>query len=94
MVNKSSRKTGKNDPLDPYKIDDGGRTRMHHMARAGNLASVRTLVERGADVNAADYGGYTPLSEAANNGHHDVVEYLLQHSAKINVHGIEGETPL
>ena len=44
--------------------------------RACDLARVRTLVDRGADVNAADESGHTPLHIAADGGHLEVARLL------------------
>ena len=45
--------------------------------RAGSLPRVRTLVDRGEDVNAADDDGRTPLHVAAMLGHPDIVRFLV-----------------
>ena len=52
------------------------RTRLHSLARKGDLARVRLLLKVGADVNAKDEGGRTPLRYAAEKGHESVVRYL------------------
>jgi ankyrin repeat protein len=49
-----------------------------HAAAAGrHLGISRLLVERGADVNAAQRDSFTPLQEAAQNGQLELVELLL-----------------
>jgi len=45
--------------------DGRGRTALHHAAAAGYTDAVKLLVERGADLTAADADGVTPL-DAAN----------------------------
>ncbi len=53
-------------------------------AAAGDFASIRLLVEKGVNVNAADPAGRTPLMFAAGNGNLRAVEYLLTHGADVN----------
>ena len=50
-------------------------------AAEGHLDTVRTLVARGADVNAEDMASWTALHAAARNGHKEIVSFLLQHGA-------------
>jgi hypothetical protein len=53
----------------PSTRREDGVTTLMAAAFAGNLAMVRDLVERRADVNAADSVGYTALMYAANASH-------------------------
>jgi ankyrin repeat protein len=52
------------------------------------------LLERGADVNAANRFGVAALALAAHNGRSDVVEALLQAGADANKADDNGATPL
>jgi ankyrin repeat protein/ketosteroid isomerase-like protein len=62
--------------------DDYGRTALVLCARErGQLATVRVLVEAGADVNAADKFGSNALELAAWRGKGEVVDYLLDKGA-------------
>jgi ankyrin repeat protein len=65
-----------------------------HAAVEGDIATVRTLVADGADVNVRDSGGNTPLFEAALFGHPDTVEALLAAGAEVDPRDIRGDTPL
>ena len=51
------------------------------------------LIQRGAEVNAAD-SGHTPLHIAAENGNAAVVESLLTHGADAHAVDAEDKTPL
>jgi ankyrin repeat protein len=50
-------------------------------AKLGRTRSVRWLLERGVDPNAAPTRGVTPLHEASYGGHLDVVRVLVEHGA-------------
>lgn len=70
-----------------YKYSDAcGITPLMLAARAGNVETVRLLIEYGADVNAADYCGKTPLMYAATSQKGDrtveIVEILLENGAE------------
>jgi ankyrin repeat protein len=62
--------------------------------RATALATVRFLVERGADVNAAGQFGWTALHAASNQGLNDVIEFLAGQGAKLDAKDSFGQTPL
>lgn len=47
-------------------------------AFTGDTATVKTMLDRGADVNARDRIGWTALSYATWKGHADVAELLRQ----------------
>jgi ankyrin repeat protein len=54
-------------------------------AQEGNLAEVKSRIEKGENVNDDRFfGGETPLLIAANAGHYDVVEYLISKGANVN----------
>lgn len=57
-------------------------------AERGLLGVVRTLIQQGADLDAADENGQTALGQAAARGHTEVVRLLLQAGADANL-GVE-----
>jgi ankyrin repeat protein len=62
-----------------------GETPLLAAARAGSVPSVRLLLARGVDVNAAEtYQKTTALMWAAAEGHLDVVDVLLEAGADVN----------
>jgi hypothetical protein len=69
-------------------------TALHNAAAQGHLRIIQTLIEHGADVNAADWHGNTPLINAAYFGHLDAVKALLEKGANINAISKEGITAL
>jgi len=73
----------------------GGMTALHLAARQGNVESVNTLLEAGADVNALSAGDKTsPLLIATINGRFDLGKVLLDHGADPNLASEAGATPL
>ncbi len=63
-------------------------------AANGNLTEIKTLLDNGADVNAADKNGVTALMLASADGYQDIVELLLARGADISVKNANGETAL
>jgi ankyrin repeat protein len=55
---------------------------------------LKTLIDKGADVNSADRYGNTPLIFAARYGKKDIVKALIDQKAKIDAQNERGETAL
>lgn len=56
-------------------------------AREGNLEKARSLIEKGADVNAKEKvtgEGYTAIFHAASYGHTAIVKLLIEKGANVN----------
>src|SRR5688572_26996999 len=63
-------------------------------AKAGDLAAVRTLIEKRADVNAPQADGSTALLWAAYNSDADMTRALLAAGARVDAANRYGVTPL
>ncbi len=63
---------------------------LHQAVAHGSVAEVKSLIARGADLNARDATGKTPLF----HGNTDIVQLLIAHGADINVQDRWGFTPL
>ena len=96
--------TGSNEELaaildkDPTQRDakniELGETPLHAAASAGNAATLRLLIEKGAAVDATNDYLRTPLHYAAIMGHYEVVKSLCEAKAGIHVLDARGTTPL
>lgn len=63
--------------------------------RTGDLAAVKSLLDRGADVNAKFRYDQTPLFKAAERGHTEIVKLLLERGAEVNIKDtFYGATPI
>jgi ankyrin repeat protein/beta-lactamase regulating signal transducer with metallopeptidase domain len=67
---------------------------IHLAAHAGDLARVKTLIEKGADVNARDKRGNTPLFSAVLAKTDEVARFLIANGADVNAQDDLGMTPL
>jgi uncharacterized protein len=73
----------------------GGLTALHYAAREGRSEAVRTLLDRGANVNERSPGDQTtPLLIAVTNGQFDLAMYLLEREADPKIANTAGATPL
>lgn len=63
-------------------------------ARAGNLAMVRLLLEKGADVNGTGEAEYTALIVAVGSRKDEVVRFLLERGARPNHRNANGDTAI
>jgi hypothetical protein len=64
-------------------------------ARKGDVAKLKELLDKGADVNAKTQYGATALAYACDKGHIEVVKLLLERGANVNVKDtFYGEMPL
>jgi len=63
---------------------------VHH----GDLDQVKSLLEKGADIEAKDNDGWTPLHWAAANGHTAVAKFLFEKGADVQAKDNDGLTPL
>ena len=61
---------------------------------AGDLNSIKELVEQGEDLNALGASNRTSLHRAAGANHVDVVKFLLEHGAHLEAADRYNRTPL
>lgn len=80
------------DPRIVKAQDLAGSTPLHHAAGFGALATMKLLLDKGADVNAKNRRGSTPLFWAIHD--EAKVRLLLSRGAAINVKQADGRTPL
>jgi ankyrin repeat protein/mono/diheme cytochrome c family protein len=70
----------------------GGATPLMYGVLYGDLATVRTLIEGGADVNLADEGGATPLMWALTDL--EKTKLLIEKGANVNARSSDGRSPI
>ena len=54
--------------------------------------SLKSLISKGADLDAADLKGRTPLLDAIATARHDVAKYLLRQGARADAVDLKGRT--
>ena len=75
--------------------NEKGYTPLMIASKNGWLELTHTLIDAGADINAANKNnGWTPLMEAAWAGHFDIVNILLKKGAKVGIKDMKGETAI
>jgi ankyrin repeat protein len=66
-----------------------GKTVLHQAAQTGNFENVRSMLQRGANVNAiSSSNGAIPLHYAAEGGHLGIAQLLIQAGADVNARAI------
>jgi ankyrin repeat protein len=60
----------------------------------GDVDFVRTLIERGGQVNSKDFSGRSPLHFAASYRFDEIAALLLDHGAFVDIQDSEGKTAL
>jgi ankyrin repeat protein len=67
---------------------------MNAVQYGGDAAMVKSLLEKGADINAKDNDGWTALQHAAKRGDVEIVRLLLENGADANARSNDGGTSL
>lgn len=75
-------------------LDSNGWTALIHASSIGDMDSVKTLVEAGADLHAYSNQQKQAIHFAAMHNHVHVIRYLKERNAKIEAQDSQGCTPL
>ena len=65
-------------------VDANEETALMRAVYEGDVAGVKSLLEKGADADIGDADGYTPLMRAVEKGNMPIIEALLRHGAGVN----------
>ena len=76
------------------KITQANKSPLMLASEFGHTETAKTLIEKGASVNAQDNEGSGPLFLAAEGGHLDTVNLLIDNNADFKAESREGVTPL
>lgn len=71
-----------------------GTSDLHTAAKKGDIATITSLLDKGADIEARTKEGETPLHSAAYKGNLDIILALLDRGADIEARDENGDTPL
>jgi ankyrin repeat protein len=103
LIERGANVNAKTNPLSPPRKLDlifsaptpaGGMAALLFAARQNDLASVKVLLDGGADVNLTSADGSTALLVAIINEHNELAEYLLEHGADPNLADDKGRAGL
>ncbi|KAN0113754.1 Ankyrin repeat-containing domain protein [Russula decolorans] len=73
---------------------DESKTSFHATTEGGKIDVVKSLLERGVDINCRHAYSWTPLDGAAEKGNLDVVSLLIEWGAEVDSFEEWGWTPL
>ncbi len=82
------------DPARLNKLDRDGNTLLHKGIETGEIAVVKYLLTKGADLGIANSVGYKPLHWAVMNRQEKMVQLFLNKGAAVNITGWDNMTPL
>jgi len=74
--------------------DPSSKTALHWAAQSGHSEVVKSLLNKGAQIDAADSRNTTPLHFAADGGHLDTMRQLMERGASLQAKDADGDTPL
>ncbi|KAH8059712.1 hypothetical protein JL722_5344 [Aureococcus anophagefferens] len=74
-------------------LDNKGTTPVSVAARHGDAATLKVLVDAGADVEKSNISGSSPLYLAAQEGHAEAIELLVAAGADVDTPRDSGATP-
>ncbi|OBT98267.2 hypothetical protein VE01_03138 [Pseudogymnoascus verrucosus] len=72
-----------------------GKKNLHHACKLrDDLAYIKSIIQRGTDINRKDCLIRTPFALASSMNHFRTIKYLLDHGAEIDARDAYGSTPL
>merc|ERR1719217_1864078 len=77
-----------------FREKGSGQTALMAAVLAGQLESVKFLLEKGADTTIAEKDGYTPMHGAGFQGRADVGQALIDHGLNPSDYHTDGFAPI
>lgn len=77
-----------------FEAADTGESLLLSASGTGQLESINTLLDLGADINGTNNYGETPLIRAASRGHAEAVRLLVSAGADLNIRDNLGRSPM
>ncbi|MGL9718431.1 MAG: ankyrin repeat domain-containing protein [Wolbachia sp.] len=78
-----------------YELDSDIGTLLHIAARNNCVNMIKSMKDKGVDINIQNERGNTSLHEAVKSDHKEVVQSLIENGADVNAKTkVSGETPL
>lgn len=94
ILRKFSAASGQPENSSAVKSQAAPRLSLHRAVDEGDFATLKSLIDAGADVNARSSDEWTPLMLATIKGHTQMVEALLKNGADSNARNRKGWTAL
>ena len=69
-------------------------TALHTASRVGDIQGMKTLLDKGADINALSFSKSTPLYMACYYSQEEAAEFLILHGCDINQQDVTHRSPL
>ena len=79
--------------IDPFQKPNQVNKPLAYAAAYGNLAIVKLILARGADINGQVAYGDVPIIKAAEHGNRDIIVYLIEQGADVNRPNAFGISP-
>lgn len=74
--------------------DKDGQTQLHKAVINDKIGTIKSLIDKGAQLDIPDIHGQTPLHVAAGKGNTEAIKTLIDKGADVNAQDNQAQTPL